>query len=96
MIPSIFRIEREREAEGQGEGILTETRCQGLKESAFALGFAGAIADYGGFIIPRAYGSSIDATGGPQTALFAFVVYYTTCIVVTWWFYCRWNTGILC
>jgi len=96
MIPSIFRIEREREAEGQGEGILTEARCQGLKESAFALGFAGAIAAYGGFIIPRAYGSSIDATGGPQTALFAFVIYYTTCIVVTWWFYFRRNAGILC
>ncbi|MDQ3841002.1 MAG: hypothetical protein M3262_00400 [Actinomycetota bacterium] len=96
MSPCIFRIEREREAEGQDEGTLAEARRQGLKESAFALGFAGAIATYGGFIIPRAYGSSIDATGGPQTALFAFVVFYTTYIAVTWWFYCCRNAGIPC
>jgi MFS transporter, NNP family, nitrate/nitrite transporter len=96
MIPSIFRTEREKEAEGRGEGALAEATRQGLKESAFALGFAGAIAAYGGFIIPRAYGSSIEATGGPQTALFAFVAFYVTCIAVTQWFYCRRNGGIPC
>ena len=52
MIPSIFRTEREREAEGRGEGVVAEATRRGLKESAFALGFAGAIAAYGGFIIP--------------------------------------------
>jgi MFS transporter, NNP family, nitrate/nitrite transporter len=96
MIPAIFRTEGEREAEGQGEGVLAEARRQGLKEAAFALGFAGAIAAYGGFIIPRAYGSSIEATDGPQTALLAFVVFYTTCIAVTWWFYYRRNASIPC
>jgi MFS transporter, NNP family, nitrate/nitrite transporter len=71
---------------------LAEASRQGLKEA----GFAGANAAYGGFIIPRAYGSSIEATGGPQTALLAFVVFYTTCIAVTWWFYYRRNASIPC
>ncbi|HEX2097808.1 MAG TPA: MFS transporter, partial [Rubrobacteraceae bacterium] len=88
MIPSIFRAEREREA-GSSEGVKAEATRQGLKEAAFALGFAGAIAAYGGFIIPRAYGSSIDATGGPQGAFFAFIAFYVTCLAVTWWFYYR-------
>jgi len=88
MIPSIFRAEREREA-GSDEGAKAEATRQGLKEAAFALGFAGAIAAYGGFIIPRAYGSSIDAIGGPQAAFFAFIAFYVTCLAVTWWFYYR-------
>jgi NNP family nitrate/nitrite transporter-like MFS transporter len=96
MIPSIFRAEREREAEGRGEGVMAEAARRGLKESAFALGFAGAIAAYGGFIIPRAYGSSIESTGGPQAALFAFIVFYASCIAVTWWFYCRRNAKTPC
>jgi len=96
MIPSIFRTEREREAEGRGEGVVAEATRRGLKESAFALGFAGAIAAYGGFIIPRAYGSSIEATGGPGAALLAFVVFYVTCVAITWWFYYRRNAEISC
>ncbi len=50
MIPSIFRAEREREVEGQGQGVVSEARRQGLREAAFALGFAEAIAAYGSFI----------------------------------------------
>lgn len=96
MIPFIFRTERERESEGQGEGVRAEAIRQGLKESAFVLGFAGAIAAYGGFIIPRAYGSSIEATGGPQTALACFIIFYVSCIAVTWWFYYRRNAEIPC
>jgi NNP family nitrate/nitrite transporter-like MFS transporter len=95
MIPSIFRAEREREA-GSGEGVRAEATRQGLKEAAFALGFAGAIAAYGGFIIPRAYGSSIDATGGPQAAFFAFIAFYVTCLAVTWWFYYRRDSETPC
>jgi NNP family nitrate/nitrite transporter-like MFS transporter len=96
MIPFIFRTEREREVEGQGEGILAEARRRGLKEGAFAIGFIGAIAAYGGFIIPQAYKYSIGATGGPQTALATFVAFYVTCVAVTWYFYFRRNAEIRC
>ncbi len=96
MIPLIFRTERERQAQGQGEAVLTEARRQGLKESAFVIGFAGAIAAYGGFVIPQAYKYSIGATGGPQTALIAFIAFYVTCVAVTWYFYYRGNAEIPC
>ena len=56
---------------------------------AAVLGFASAIAAYGGFFIPKSYGSSIALTGGPEVALVAFVVFYLTCIAITWWFYAR-------
>ena len=47
------------------------------------------MAAYGAFFIPKSYGTSIDMTGGPEGALYAFVAYYVTCIVVTWWWYSR-------
>jgi MFS transporter, NNP family, nitrate/nitrite transporter len=52
MIPSIFRTEREREAEGRGEGVTAEALRLGQKEGSFVIGFAGAIGAYGGFFIP--------------------------------------------
>ena len=96
MIPVIFRTEREREAQARGEGVVAEARRQGLKEGAFALGFIGAVAAYGGFIIPRAFGASLDETGGPQAALMMFIVFYVTCVGATWYFYYRRNAKLPC
>jgi MFS transporter, NNP family, nitrate/nitrite transporter len=96
MIPTIFRAESLRELLGQDEVVRQEAVHRGLREAAFALGFAGAVAAYGGFIVPRAYGSSIDVTGGPQTALFAFIAFYVTCVAITWWFYYRREAEIRC
>lgn len=96
MIPTIFRKGREREAEGRGEGIVAEARRKGLKEGAFAIGFIGAVAAYGGFLIPQAYKFSIGATGGPQVALMTFIAFYAACVAVTWWFYYRRGAEIPC
>jgi NNP family nitrate/nitrite transporter-like MFS transporter len=59
------------------------------KEAAASLGFASAIGAYGGFFIPKSYGTSIALTGGPEAALACFLVFYLTCIGVTWWHYAR-------
>jgi len=96
MIPSIFRTERVREAEGRGEEARAKAARLGQKEGSFVLGFAGAIGAYGGFLIPQAYKYSIGVTGGPQTALMSFVVFYVTCSAVTWYFYHRRNAEIPC
>lgn len=96
MIPSIFRTERAREAEGMDEAAREDLVNRGLKEGATVLGFAGAIGAYGGFFIPRAFGSSIEATDGPQIALMAFIVFYVTCLALTWWYYSRHNAEIHC
>lgn len=96
MIPVIFRTQHERWTEGADE----ETRAEALKdarrESAATLGFSSALAAYGAFFIPKAYGTSIALTGGPTAALYAFALYYLTCIGVTWWFYSRKGAEIPC
>ncbi len=59
------------------------------KEASPVLGFTAALAAYGGFFIPKSYGTSIELTGGPQAALYVFIVFYLTCIALTWWYYSR-------
>ena len=66
-----------------------ERRRQVDKEAAAIIGFTSAIAAYGAFFIPKAYGTSIDLTSSPVAALWVFAVFYVCCVVVTWWFYTR-------
>ncbi|MES2480799.1 MAG: hypothetical protein V4609_02280, partial [Pseudomonadota bacterium] len=42
---------------------------EGNTEGAATLGFTAAMAAYGGFFIPKSYGTSITMTGGPEAAL---------------------------
>jgi len=88
MIPSIFREEKLRTAGSGGGGRMLTMKLAGI-ESAAALGFIGAIGACGGYLIPRGFGASIAATGGPHLALEIFLLYYVTCIAVTWWYYMR-------
>jgi NNP family nitrate/nitrite transporter-like MFS transporter len=67
----------------------TERTRQIDMEAAAIIGFTSAIAAYGAFFIPKAYGTSIALTGGPSAALWAFLMFYITCVVVTWFYYTR-------
>lgn len=92
MIPSIFREEKLREAKGSGEsGRLLAVKAASI-ESAAALGFIGAVGACGGYLIPRGFGASIAATGGPHLALEIYLAFYATCLALTWWFYLRKTT----
>ncbi len=51
--------------------------------------FTSAIAAYGAFFIPKAYGTSIAMTGQPVGALWVFLVFYVICLVITWAVYTR-------
>jgi len=66
-----------------------ETRRQADRESAAIIAFTSAIAAYGAFFIPKSYGTSIAMTGGPEVALWAFLIFYVVCLAVTWFFYDR-------
>jgi len=66
------------------------------KEAAAAIGFAGAIGAYGGFFIPKAFGSSIKAFGGPDVALYVFAGFYVSCLLITWWYYSRKGAEMPC
>lgn len=86
MIPVIIHREVERtmpELKGAA------ANRQGERESAAIIGFTSAMAAYGAFFIPKAYGSSIAITGGPVAALWAFMIFYVTCAGLTWWVYTR-------
>ena len=60
------------------------------------LGFSSAIAAYGAFFIPRAFGVSMKATGSPAGAILGFIAVYLSCIAVTWWFYSRRKAEMPC
>jgi len=50
------------------------------------LGWTGAIAAYGSFIIPIVFGQQIKA-GHAEYALYGFAIYYVICLVLNWWYY---------
>ncbi|HXD44574.1 MAG TPA: MFS transporter [Pseudolabrys sp.] len=86
MIPSIMRAEMPRLEPGANPAVQQK---QAEMESAAIIGFTSAVAAYGAFFIPKAYGTSIALTGGTQAALWCFIGFYVVCLGVTWAFYTR-------
>jgi NNP family nitrate/nitrite transporter-like MFS transporter len=95
MIPVIFQTERQRAA-GSDPGARAQAIKAGNKEGAAVLGFSSAIGAYGGFFIPKSYGTSIAMMGGPEGALYLFIAFYLSCIALTWWYYSRRNAPMPC
>ena len=95
MIPVIFLTERQRAA-GKDEASQKQALLDANKEAAAVLGFSGAIGAYGGFFIPKSFGTSIEATGSVDAALYCFIAFYVSCIVITWWCYARRNAAMPC
>lgn len=96
MIPVIFLNQKMRALRGNDDAAQAQAIKDGNTEGAAAVGFAGALGAYGGFFIPKSYGSSIAATGGPEFALWMFAIFYATCIIITWWYYSRKNAEMPC
>ncbi len=93
MIPTIMRQEVKRLMPSLEE---TQFVRQAERESAAIIAFTSAIAAYGAFFIPKAYGTSITLTGGPELALYAFMAFYALCVAVTWAYYTRRNAPVPC
>lgn len=96
MIPVIFLTERQRDAAGKDAAAQKQALQDAGKESAAVLGFSGAIGAYGGFFIPKSFGTSLEMTGSPDAALYCFVGFYLSCVLVTWWYYARRNAPMPC
>lgn len=86
MIPNIMRKEMDRL---MPQADAAARLRQAEKESAAITGFTSAIAAFGAFFIPKAYGTSIGLTGGVEAALWGFLAFYVSCLVITWGFYTR-------
>jgi NNP family nitrate/nitrite transporter-like MFS transporter len=89
MIPSIFREQKLSEAEGKGETGRALALKAARLEAAAAIGFIGGVGACGGYLIPSGFGASIAATGGPYLALEIFLLFYVSCMAITWWYYLR-------
>ncbi len=88
MIPVIFRGQWARRL--QSRAVSAEQAAKGASiESAAVIGFSAAIGAFGGFFIPKAFGTSLAMTGSAQAALYGFVGFYLSCILITWWCYTR-------
>jgi len=97
MIPIIFRTLRERAvADPSDQAALEQARRVGSTEGAATLGFSSAVAAFGGFFIPIAYGTSIKLTGSPEGALVFFSVFYLSCLLGTWRWYARRDAEVVC
>ncbi len=66
-----------------------ERARQVAMESGGIVAFTSAIGAYGGFFIPKAYGTSISMTGSPVGALWLFLAFYVVCLAITWLVYTR-------
>ncbi len=62
---------------------------QAEKESAAITGFTSAIAAFGAFFIPKSFGSAINISGSATPALWGFLGFYVTCLIITWHYYTR-------
>lgn len=93
--PRIFAALHRKHAKAYG---LSESDADNnaTKESAAVVGFMGAIGAYGGFFIPKSFGTSIDLTGSALGALICFICFYICCIAINWWFYARKNAEVKC
>ncbi|TJZ65214.1 NarK family nitrate/nitrite MFS transporter [Chitiniphilus eburneus] len=96
MIPVIFLTERQRAAAGRGEAAQKQAQIDAGKEAAAVLGFSAAIGAYGGFFIPKSFGSSLALTGSVDAALVCFIGFYLSCVLITWWHYARRNAPMPC
>lgn len=93
MIPTIMRQEVDRLM----PDLDPPTKLKNAeRESAAIVAFTSAVAAYGAFFIPKSYGTSIAMTGGPEAALWGFLIFYATCVGVVWYFYTRRSATVPC
>ena len=76
LIPAVFIADRAAVARRRRPTASARALREGTLEGAAALGLASAIAAFGGFFIPKAYGTAIALTGGTAAALYPFFVFY--------------------
>ena len=94
-VPVIF-LNMHQQFARQGQVSEEQARLDATKEGAAVIGFTAAFAAYGGFFIPKSYGTSIALTGSVNAALIGFIVFYALCAGLNWWYYARKNAEAKC
>jgi NNP family nitrate/nitrite transporter-like MFS transporter len=89
VVATVFLGLHKRRPESKDQTEQDAATTTGEIEASVALGFIAAIAALGLFFIPAMVGISIESTGTLRLALMFFVVFYATCLFITWWWYRR-------
>ncbi|CAI3944667.1 Nitrate/nitrite transporter NarK (NarK) (PDB:4JR9) [Commensalibacter communis] len=93
--PIIFGIFHRKLAATTGISA-EESAKTAVKETGAVLGFMGAIGAYGGFVIPKLCGTAVAYTGTFNLAFCCFIAFYSSCLLMNWWFYLRKNAESAC
>ena len=95
MIPALFLSQRQHAADPlpMAQALAIQ---QGQVEAAAVCGLAAAIGAYGGFFIPKSFGTAIALTGSPAAAVKFLIVFYGSCIWLTWWHCARRRAAMHC
>ena len=96
VVPNVIRGLHLRGAAGKGDEAEAQAISEGEIEASVALGFTAGIAAIGLFVIPALLALSINTTGTPNNALYAFITFYVTCVAATWWWYRRRGAEAYC
>jgi NNP family nitrate/nitrite transporter-like MFS transporter len=89
MIPAIFRARALRGVPGDDPAARRDALARGRRDGSAALGLTSAVGAAGGFLVNRAFGSSVAGTGDSGAALLAFAAFYGVCVALTWFCYLR-------
>ncbi len=96
VVPTVFRRLHEGWPAARPEAARDATISAGEIEASVALGFTASVAALGLFLVPALVAVSIESTGTPRPALFGFILFYVTCLFVTWWWYRRRGAEVRC
>ncbi len=96
MVPAIFRTKHLRQIDEDDPQQREEAIAKAKLESGSVLGFSGGIGAYGGFLIPQGFSLSVEVTEATTAAMGSFLLFYATCILITWYYYQRPNAEVPC
>lgn len=95
MIPMIFQKQALLEA-ADGTGAARDAALtRGRTEAAAVIGLSSAVGAFGGFVVVSTFGilgllnDGSVPTESIATAFILFLVFYASCILLTWWYYTR-------
>ncbi|MDO4878355.1 MAG: MFS transporter [Neisseria sp.] len=94
-VPLIFSSFHQKRVE-KGHSDPEKAVRDANREAAAVIGFSAAFAGFGGFFIPKSFGTSLEKTGSVSHALWGFVIFYLLCLIINWWYYARKNAEAKC
>ena len=66
------------------------------RQAGGVLGWTGAVAAYGPFLVSLLIGAVIASTGSATTFFYGAAVFYVINIALNWWFYARSGAEVSC